>query len=57
VGMVLDELDKNEQPITINGIEVLVDDYELTFIGGAVVDYVKESRGEGFVINNSGSAC
>ena len=55
--MVLDEPDKNEQPLTINGIDVLIDDYERTFIDGTVIDYVKESRGEGFIINNSGLAC
>lgn len=57
MGMVLDEPDKNEQPLTINGIDVLIDDYERTFIDGTVIDYVKESRGEGFIINNSGLAC
>ena len=57
MGMVLDEPDKNEQSLTINGIDVLVDDYERNFIDGTVIDYVKETRGEGFIINNSGSAC
>ena len=55
--MVLDEPDKNEQPLTINGIDVLVGDYERNFIDGTVIDYVKEARGEGFIINNAGSAC
>ena len=57
MGMVLDEPDKNEKPVTINGIDILIDDYEKSFIEGTVVDYVTEARGEGFVINSASSAC
>ena len=57
LGMVLDEPDKNEQPLSINGIDVLIDEYERSFTDGTVIDYVKQANGEGFVINNSCSGC
>jgi Fe-S cluster assembly iron-binding protein IscA len=54
--MVLDEPGENEQAVKINGIDILIDEYERNFIDGTVIDYVKEARGEGFIIN-SGSTC
>ena len=55
--MALDEPEKDEQSVSINGIDVLLADYAKPFIDGTTVDYVKEARGEGFVIAGQGDAC
>ncbi len=57
MGMALDEPEENEQPVPINGLDVLIADYTRPLIDGTVLDYVKESRGEGFVITGPGAAC
>lgn len=34
------------------GLKVIVDDISLTYLRGAVVDFVDDERGQGFVVNN-----
>jgi Fe-S cluster assembly iron-binding protein IscA len=57
MGMALDEPEENEQPVQVNGIDVLVADFTRPFVEGTTVDYVKEKQGEGFVITGDGGAC
>lgn len=58
MGMALDEPVENEQPLHINGLEVLIDDAIKPVTDGNILDYVKSPDGEGFVIApESGSAC
>lgn len=54
--MALDEPKQDEQPVQINGIDVLLADVEPILIDDTIVDYVKESYSEGFVIK-TGGAC
>ena len=57
VAMALDEPEKDEESININGIDVLLADYTKPFVDGTTVDYIKEDRGEGFVITDQDCAC
>ena len=57
MGMALDEPKENEQPVRVNGIDVLVSDSVRPLVDGATVDYVKHPYGEGFVITGSEGAC
>jgi len=50
LGMALDEPEKDEQPMQINGIDVLISGVVKPFAGDTVVDYVSYPDGEGFVI-------
>ncbi len=55
--MALDEPKENEQPIQVNGINVLVAEIAKHFVDNATVDYVREPYGEGFVITDSEASC
>jgi Fe-S cluster assembly iron-binding protein IscA len=57
MGMALDEPEENEQPVQVNGIDVLIADFARPLIESTTVDYIKESQGEGFVITGANSAC
>ena len=56
--MALDEPEENEQPVQINGLDVLISDAVKPFTDGNTLNYVKYADGEGFVITpESGSSC
>lgn len=57
MGMALDEPEDNEQPVQVNGIDVLIEDTAKPFTDGMKVDYVKEPQGEGFVVSGAGGEC
>ncbi len=57
MGLALDEPKADEQPIQVNGINVLVADIAKPFVDNATVDYVKEAYGEGFVITDPEASC
>jgi Fe-S cluster assembly iron-binding protein IscA len=57
MGMALDEPEENEQPVQVNGIDVLVADFVRPYVNDAVVDYVKQTYGEGFVLTGAGGSC
>ena len=59
MAMALDEPEKDEKSYNINGVDVLIADYAIPFVDDTTVDYVTESRGEGFVISNQdcGQGC
>ena len=52
--MALDEPEKDEQTIEINGIDVLIADVVKPFTKGNTLDYVKYPDGEGFVLAPEG---
>lgn len=53
--MALDEPMENEQPIMVNGIEVLMEDEIKTYAEGSTLDYINTVYGEGFMISGDGS--
>lgn len=48
--MALDELKDDEQVTTINGLDVLMDAAVRSLSSKQIIDYVKNSMGEGFTI-------
>jgi Fe-S cluster assembly iron-binding protein IscA len=50
LGLALDEPGKDEQPMQVNGIDILISSVEKSVVGDAVVDYVSSLNREGFVI-------
>ena len=54
MGMALDEPEEDEQPMQINGVDVLIAEFAKPLVDGTTVDYVNQSYGEGFVINRAG---
>ena len=52
--MALDEPEQGEQPVSINGIDVLIADMVRPFTEGNTLDYVKHPDGEGFVLAPEG---
>ena len=57
MGMALDEPETNEQPVHVNGIDVLIEDVARPFTDGRTIDYINEKYAEGFVINGNGEGC
>jgi Fe-S cluster assembly iron-binding protein IscA len=57
--MALDEPEENEQPVQINGLDVLIEEAIRPFINGNTLDYVKRPDGEGFIMTSAacGSDC
>ena len=55
--MALDEPREDEQPVQVNGIDVLIADFAMPLMDGATIDYVKRPDREGFVINGSEGTC
>ncbi len=52
--MALDEPEQGEQPVEINGIDVLIADMVRPFTEGNTLDYVRNPDGEGFVLAPEG---
>jgi Fe-S cluster assembly iron-binding protein IscA len=57
MGLALDEPEKDEKPVRINGIDVLIEDLVRPFVDFATVDYVKDQYQEGFLIKTDGDCC
>ncbi len=56
--MALDEPKENEQPIQVNGIDLLVNSDAQPYTSGNILDYIQSSEGEGFIIQpESGQCC
>ena len=56
MGLALDEPKEDEKPVQVNGLDVLIAERDNVFIDDAVLDYVVQAHGEGFVIGG-GSTC
>ena len=57
MGMALDEPKENEQPVNVNGIDVLVEDEARPLVEDTTIDYIENPDGEGFIIKGSGDCC
>ena len=57
MGLALDEPEKDEESMNINGIDVLISGQILSHVNGTVVDYVKQSGEEGFVLKGRKNGC
>lgn len=51
-GMTLDEQQEGDTVVTLQGINVLVDEMSIGYIQGSEVDYVDSLMGAGFTVNN-----
>ena len=51
-GMTLDEAQDGDTIITLEGLNVLVDEMSVGYINGSEVDYVDSLMGAGFAVNN-----
>ena len=57
MGLALDELEENEKPVQVNGIDVLVKDFVRPFLEGKSIDYINQPDSEGFIITGSAASC
>ncbi len=58
MGMALDEPVEDEKPISVNGIDVLIEEFALSLSDGTTLDYVTLPDGEeGFTITGAGDSC
>lgn len=57
MGMALDEPKENEQPVNVNGINVLVEDEAMPLVEDTTIDYINHPDGEGFIITGSKECC
>jgi len=55
--MALDEPDGNEQPVQVNGIDVLIADSDKSHVDSMTINYAKQPDSEGFVISGSRGSC
>ena len=55
--MALDEPEDNEQPVNVNGIDVLIADFAKPLMDGTAIDYISQPQGEGFIITGAGGGC
>ncbi len=52
-GLALDNTaSENDRICESEGLKVVIDDISLSYLRGAVVDFVDDERGQGFVVNN-----
>lgn len=51
-GFTFDDKKDGDNVVPCADIEILIDDPSLAYIKGAVVDYVEDFRGSGFVVKN-----
>lgn len=51
-GFTFDEKRDGDQVIAAGGLEVVIDPMTLPYLKGAVVDYVEDFQGSGFVVQN-----
>ena len=57
MGMALDEPEEDEQPVHVNGIDILIADFARPFVDGTTIDYGNQPQGEGFIISGAGETC
>lgn len=55
--MALDEPEADEATVPVNGLDVLISDSVKELAGNTVIDYVVESYGEGFTIDDGRGRC
>ena len=57
IGMALDEPEKDEKPIQVNGVDVLVSEDIRLYVDDTTIDYVVNGLREGFILDGPGRAC
>ncbi len=57
MGLALDEPEKDETAVPVNGIELLVDKDIRSFTEGTVVDFLSSPYGEMFTVENGLAGC
>ncbi len=57
MGMALDEPEKDEKPVQVDGVDMLVADYARYYADCATIDYVKNGYQEGFIITGISGMC
>jgi hypothetical protein len=55
--LALDELKKNEKPVSISNFEILIEDHVTPYSTGQILDYVRVRHGEGFVLKPAAGSC
>ncbi len=55
--MVLDEPKEDEQPVQVNGIDILVAEMVKPLVDNLTVDYITSPHNDGFIIKGSKSSC
>ena len=57
--MALDELKKNEAPVQVNGIDVLIEEELKPHTDGYTLDFIKSTNGDHFTLSRcaEGSCC
>lgn len=53
LGMTLDELQKDDTKLNIDGIDFLVNKKDESYISNFTVDYIDDYRGKGLTINSN----
>jgi Fe/S biogenesis protein NfuA len=51
-GFTFDDRHDDDEIISFDGLDVLVDGYSLMYMDGSTVDFVEDVRGSGFVVDN-----
>ncbi len=54
MGLVLDEPNKGEEPVKVNGVDVLVSEDVKTFAERSKIDYVEGPYRQGFTVGLAG---
>jgi Fe-S cluster assembly iron-binding protein IscA len=57
LGVALDEPKKDEKPVDIDGVQLLISDVIRPFVDGAKIDYGRSLFSKGFTVSSSGLPC
>jgi len=57
LGLALDELNEENQAVTVNEIDLLIADNVLPYTKGSVIDYLDSEKGQGFTISSTAGSC
>jgi Fe-S cluster assembly iron-binding protein IscA len=57
LGVALDEPQKDEKPVDIDGVKLLISDVIRPFVDGAKIDYGRSMFSKGFTVSTTGSTC
>jgi len=57
LGVALDEPHKDEKPVEIDGIKILISDVIKSFVDGVKIDYGRGLFSKGFTASTTGLGC
>lgn len=55
MGMALDEAEKDDKQLKIDGIDILLSERDRQYVGEFQIDYINDFRGKGLVIHSAGA--